>query len=185
MEGSGWFCIDDERHEVQANQFFILPKYRRHSYGSAEGQPWTIYWIHFDGAKAAFFSVGFSKPHDIMPAAHSRIKERLMLFDEIFATVSAGLNCNYMLYATTMLFHFLGSMKFLGEYRECRFTTPETGMGLVERADHYMRESLSKNLTLAEIAGEVKQEDARLGCATHVGRGIRRNAVFCFHGEFE
>ena len=71
VEGEGWFKLDGKRYDVGANQFFILPKYKAHAYGSKAENPWTIYWIHFDGAKAAFFSVGFSKPHDISPAEHS------------------------------------------------------------------------------------------------------------------
>ena len=74
VEGEGWFELDGERYDVGANQFFILPKYKAHAYGSKAENPWTIYWIHFDGAKPPFFSVGFSKPHDISPAEHSRIK---------------------------------------------------------------------------------------------------------------
>ena len=56
VEGEGWFRLGDRRYEVVANQFFILPKYQAHAYGSKAETPWTIYWIHFDGAKAAFFS---------------------------------------------------------------------------------------------------------------------------------
>lgn len=156
VEGEGWFRLGDRRYEVVANQFFILPKYQAHAYGSKAEVPWTIYWIHFDGVKAAFFSVGFSCPHDIFPAAHSRIKERLMLFEEIYGAVSSGYNKNYMLYATTSLFHFLGSMKFLGEYRECRFVgTPDKG-DMVQRAIHFMQENLNRKLRLSDIAREVR-----------------------------
>ena len=156
VEGEGWFELDGKRYDVGANQFFILPKYKAHAYGSKAENPWTIYWIHFDGAKAAFFSVGFSKPHDISPAEHSRIKERLMLFEEIYASVSSGYNKNYMLYATTSLFHFLGSMKFLGEYRECRFAGVQEKRDVVQRAIHFMQENLNKKIRLTDIAREVK-----------------------------
>ena len=156
VEGEGWFELDGKRYDVGANQFFILPKYKAHPYGSKAENPWTIYWIHFDGAKAAFFSVGFSKPHDISPAEHSRIKERLMLFEEIYASVSSGYNKNYMLYATTSLFHFLGSMKFLGEYRECRFAGVQEKRDVVQRAIHFMQENLNKKIRLTDIAREVK-----------------------------
>lgn len=156
VEGEGWFETDGRRMGIKANQFVILPKYKAHAYGSEAENPWTIYWIHFDGGKAAFFSVGFEKPHDISPAEHSRIKERLMLFEEIYASVSSGYNKNYMLYATTSLFHFLGSMKFLGEYRECHFVERTGKDDMVQRAIHFMRENLNKRLCLADIAGEVK-----------------------------
>ena len=157
VEGEGWFEMEGGRRmTVRANQFFILPKYRAHAYGCGAENPWTIYWIHFDGGKAAFFSAGFDKPHDILPAGHSRIKERLMLFEEIYASVSAGYDKNYMLYATTSLFHFLGSMKFLGEYRECRFAGQGDTGDMVQRAVHFMHENLGRKLRLADIAIEVR-----------------------------
>lgn len=107
---------------AERNQFqpiLYSPKHVAHAYGSNTANPWTIYWIHFDGKKAAFFSSGFDRPCNITPEAHSRIKERLTLFEEIYSAINSGYNKNYMLYATTSLFHFLGSMKFIGEYRDC------------------------------------------------------------------
>ena len=62
LEGEGWFELDKHRYAVTANQFFILPKHQAHAYGSNERNPWTIYWIHFNGTKAAFFSAGFDRP---------------------------------------------------------------------------------------------------------------------------
>ncbi|MCD8318496.1 MAG: AraC family transcriptional regulator [Paraprevotella sp.] len=156
VEGEGWFELDGRRYDVRANQFFILPKYKAHVYGSKAGNPWTIYWIHFDGAKAAYFSMGFDKPHDISPAEHSRIQERLGLFEEIYSSVSSGYDKNYMLYATTSLFHFLGSMKYLGEYRECHVTEVQRKQDVVQRAVHFMQENLNKKLSLSDIAREVK-----------------------------
>lgn len=156
VEGNGWFVLDGKRREVKANQFFILPKKKAHAYGSNPDNPWTIYWIHFDGEKALFFSNGFDRPHDISPAEHSRIQERLSLFDEIYAAVNAGYSKNYMLYATTSLFHFLGSMKYLGEYRECRFTGETDRKDVVQLAIHFMQENLNKKLRLQDIAQEVK-----------------------------
>ena len=90
MEGEGWFELDKHRYAVTANQFFILPKHQAHAYGSNERNPWTLYWIHFNGTKAAFFSAGFDRPKDITPQEDSRIKERLVLFEEIYSSISSG-----------------------------------------------------------------------------------------------
>lgn len=156
VEGKGWFKLNNRVYNVAENQFFILPRNKAHAYGSDTSDPWTIYWMHFNGAKAEFFSAGFDVPHNISPAEHSRIKERLMLFEEIYAAISSGFNKSYMLYATTSLFHFLGSMKFLGEYRECQFTGHTNMDNIVQRAIHYMRENLNKKIKLEDIAHEVK-----------------------------
>lgn len=156
VEGEGWFELENRRHKVTANQFFILPERQAHAYGSNAKNPWTIYWIHFNGLKAAFFSSGFDKPRDITPQQHSRIKERLGLFEEMYASISSGYSKNYMLYATTSLFHFLGSMKFMGEYRDCGSMGGHDSKDVVQLAIHFMKENLNKKISLAEIAREVK-----------------------------
>lgn len=156
VEGEGWFELDKKRQAVTANQFFILPEHKAHSYGSSTQNPWSIYWMHFNGEKATFFSSGFDRPHDIAPAEHSRIKERLGLFEEIYLSISSGYNKNNMLYATTSLFHFLGSMKFIGEYRECRSPKEARPKDVVQLAIHYMQENLNRSIRLKDIAAEVK-----------------------------
>jgi AraC family transcriptional regulator of arabinose operon len=60
-----------------------------------------------------------------------------------------------MLYATTSLFHFLGSMKFIGEYRDCG-SMNYSRKDVVQLAIHYMKENLNKKIRLTDIAGEVK-----------------------------
>lgn len=156
VEGEGWFELDNCRHTVTANQFFILPEHQAHTYGSNAENPWTIYWMHFNGLKAAFFSSGFDKPCNITPQEHSRIKERLVLFEEIYSSISSGYSKNYMLYATTSLFHFLGSMKFIGEYRDCGSMDRNTNKDVAQLAIHFMKENLNKKISLADIAREVK-----------------------------
>ncbi|WP_455672986.1 AraC family transcriptional regulator [Phocaeicola sp.] len=155
VEGEGWFELDRHRYAVASNQFFILPEQKAHAYGSNADNPWTIYWIHFNGDKAAFFSADFDRPRNITPQEDSRIKERLVLFEEIYSSISSGYSKNYMLYATTSLFHFLGSMKFIGEYRDCG-SMQNNCKDVVQIAIHFMQENLNKTIRLADIAAEVK-----------------------------
>lgn len=151
VEGSGWFELDRRHEEIGAHQFFILPKGKAHRYGSSSSAPWTIYWIHFDGEKASFFARGFDRPTDIQPDCHSRIEERLRLFEEIFNTLSKGYSPNHLYYAITGLFHFLGSMKFLGEYRESLAAT-EYRIDTIDEVIHFMRENLERKLSVADMA---------------------------------
>lgn len=160
VEGEGWFALNNQKHIVRQFQFFILPKGHAHSYGSNADNPWTIYWLHFDGEHAQFFAQGFDKPKDISPDLNSRIEERIDLFDEIFSTLSKGYSKNNLIYATTSLFHFLGSMKFLGEYRE-NSKTPEKNQKTIDVVVHYMKENIERKLTLHEIADHVGFSSSR------------------------
>lgn len=160
VEGEGWFTLQSQKYNVRQFQFFILPKGYAHSYGSNSDNPWTIYWLHFDGEHARFFAQGFDKPTDISPSINSRIEERIDLFEEIFSTLSKGYSKNNLYYATTSLFHFLGSMKFLGEYRE-NSKAQEKTQKTIDIVIHFMKENIGRKLTLREIAEQVGFSSSR------------------------
>lgn len=151
IDGEGWFEIDRRRELVTGHQFFILPKGKAHKYGSSRQQPWTIYWMHFDGEKASFFAQGFDKPTEISPNSNSRIQERIQLFEEIFNTLSKNLTMNNIYYSITSLFHFLGSMKFLGEYRDS-IKLVSKNKDQVDELIHFMHENIEQQLTLDQFA---------------------------------
>lgn len=151
IDGEGWFDIDGIRQKVTSERFFILPKGKAHSYGSDKSNPWTIYWLHFDGEKARFFSEGLDKPTVLNAQKDSRIENRLNLFEEIYSTLKNGYSKNNLEYSITSLFHFLGSLKFLGAYRESLYAT-QNQHNISDEAIHFMRENIHKRLTLKEIS---------------------------------
>ncbi len=151
MEGFGWFEVDGIRYPVSPDHFFILPKAKAHLYGSNAKNPWTIYWIHFDGEKADFFAIGFNKPTRITPEKNSRIEERLHLFEEIYSTLRNGYSKGNLDYSISCLFHFLGSLKFMGAYRES-ISSKQSERDFIDNVVHFMRENIHKRLTLKEIS---------------------------------
>jgi AraC family transcriptional regulator of arabinose operon len=153
IEGEGWFEIHNQIQNVIANQVFILPKDVAHSYGCNSKKPWTIYWIHFDGQKAAFFAENFLKPILILPERDSRIEDRLKLFEEIIATLKNGYSINNLDFSVTSLFYLLGSLKYLGAYRDSsKINQKNFQNDIIEVAIHFMRENVRKRITLKEIA---------------------------------
>lgn len=154
IDGEGWYELNGIKQKIEPDHFFILPKGIAHAYGCNSKNPWTIYWLHFDGEKAGFFSEGLNKPMAVIPQRDSRIEERLNLFEEIFATLKNGYSKNNLDYSIVSLFHFLGSFKFLGEYRESLSASQNLG-DITSQAIHYMRENIHKSLTLKEISGFV------------------------------
>jgi len=148
--GEGWFKIHNKKFQVGANQFFILPKKTEHAYGSNANNPWTIYWIHFDGEKASFFANGFDVPTNISPNSNSRIEDRLRIFEEMFLTLKKGYSKYNLYYTITSLFYFLGSIKFLGEYRES--STQDKQKDIIDDVIHFMHENIERKLTLKDLA---------------------------------
>jgi len=153
VRGMGWYTLGDNRYEVCENQYFILPAYRTHSYGSDENNPWTIFWVHFNGAHAKIYSEGAETPHDVKPSIKSRISDRNNLFDEIFNTLKSGYYRENLRYASSMLHYYLASMRYLRLYRN---NQPHNELidsdDMVSALIHFMKENIGKKLSLTEMA---------------------------------
>lgn len=148
MDGEGWFKLEEQEYKVRANQFFILPPNRPHTYGADKDNPWTIYWIHFTGSHAAIYSENSQVPMDIRPALNSRISERQHVFEEIFSTLERSTELESLRYASSLLHYYLASMRYLRLYRPEATTSPS----LIDAVKHYMQENIERHLTLEQIA---------------------------------
>ena len=155
VDGEGWFTINGKTHQVTQDQFFILPAGVPHRYGANENNPWTIYWMHFKGTLSSSFVKGLTQPNDIKPNASSRINERISLFEEIFHILEMGYTRNNLLYASSALFHFLGTLRFLQQYRNV-VQHGNCEDDIIAQSIHYMKENINKKLShdaLARHAG--------------------------------
>lgn len=153
-EGKGWFSLEGQRYAVGANQYFILPACRPHAYGADEKKPWTIYWIHFGGSLASVYCTHpICRLTEVKPGMHSRISYRTELFEEIFRMLKMGYSLENLSYASSVFHHYLGSLRYLQQYREAASEGTLTGGDdPVNEAIHYMKENLDKKLSLADLA---------------------------------
>lgn len=153
VSGMGWFEVDGVKHVLKPEHFVILPKFRSHKYGSNHDDPWSIYWLHFDGSLANFFLSESINPIQLKPQIDSRIEDRLNLFEEIFLTLRNGYSKNNLDYSISVLFHFLGTLKYIGAFRENNYKPIKeiSEIGKIDDAIHYMRENLHKKISLEDI----------------------------------
>ena len=154
IDGEGWFSIRGEKHEVHANQYFILPAGIPHTYASSTRSPWTIYWIHFKGELASLYAPQTIAPMDINPEAHSRISHRIDLFEELFNTLKNGYSMENLQYVSSLFHHYLGTLRYIRSYREANHLSVNEG-NAIQTAIHYMKENLEKHITLSEMAASV------------------------------
>lgn len=181
VSGAGWYEIDDVRHEVRADSYFILPPDKPHSYGAAAADPWTIYWIHFNGTLAPLYLLESAEPIEVKPGVKSRIADRLDIFEEIMATLDNGFGLENLLYACSTFHHFLGSLRFMTQFRETRQRKTEAaseGFDPVEAAIHYMNENVGKRLKLGSIADYVGYSPTQLSAMFSKKTGVSPMAYF-------
>lgn len=151
IEGNGFLQVRDTDFMLNENQLIILPANIPHSYMADEINPWTIYWIHFKGQLAYHFVQGLNKPVDIKSGINSRINERISLFEEIFTSIQNGYSKPNLHYATSVFYHFLGTIKYLDQFVNVRINEPHKE-DLIESAIYYMKNNIEKKLPIQSVA---------------------------------
>jgi len=151
VDGAGCYHVRGRDYRVTANQYFILPVGEPHRYEADEADPWTIYWVHFKGELARCYAPAALGPMEIRPGMNSRISTRLDLFEELFSTLKDGYSTDNLRYASSLFHHFLGSLRYIHQYRKANAQAVDGG-DIAQAAIHYMKENMEKHLTLAQIA---------------------------------
>lgn len=154
IKGEGWFSIGNQRYTVSGNQFFILPRHVAHAYGCNEDNPWSIYWIHFSGEIAQSLCKGLDKPTDTHAINGGYSTQQLNLFEEIYQSLDSGFSHNNIMYATSILFHFLGQLKYPLQFAPN--SKENQRQDVIDLAISYMQENLAQRLLLNQIASAVK-----------------------------
>ncbi len=55
LEGGGMVTTEGRRNRVKPGDMLLIPKGTAHAYTTYTKNPWTIYWIHFDGEDSTAF----------------------------------------------------------------------------------------------------------------------------------
>ncbi len=152
VEGNGEIRLGETLHTVHADHFFIIPAGMAHAYHSDEQNPWSIYWIHFSGAKAGLFARFACRPMPVERSKFSRISERLGLFSDIFRNLDRGFSIETLEYANMCLSHLLASFTHLSQFREIRKADENDPVAM---SINFMLENLVRKLRLDEIASEI------------------------------
>jgi AraC-like DNA-binding protein len=148
--GRGWVKFDDRRFNMHTGHYVFLPKGQSHAYGADNADPWSIYWVHFDGTQSDFFvnkSIQVRAVGDqVAPAfGHSG------LFDEIFQGLSMGFSRENLAYANICLWHILGSFKYQLQFAGRKDLLYKDS---IDRSIHYMKEHLREDFDLRALATE-------------------------------
>lgn len=175
VDGNGWYQLNGKEYQVSKNQFFILPAGHPHIYGATEW--WTIYWVHFRGEHASIFAEGMQKPNDINIALNSRISDRIGIFEEIISTLQTGEGIEDLRYASSLLHHFLASMRYLGQFRRSK-TLNLDNQTVVDAAVHFMQENIGNRIKLADVIHYVGYSQSHFSQLFRRQKGVSPLAYF-------
>lgn len=153
VKGSGWYQVFGKRYEVKENQWFIIPQGEPHVYASNNNNPWTIYWLHFTGKMAPAYGDNCFVPSEIVVGSTSRLTDRNNIFEEIFLTLSDNYSLDNLRYASSLLYGYLATFRYLKKFRQYNSTTSRIDTtDIVSMAVRYMNENIEKQLSLQELS---------------------------------
>ncbi|MGL4851062.1 MAG: AraC family transcriptional regulator [Phocaeicola sp.] len=151
-KGRGWIDSNNERFYLEENSFFIIPSHTKHAYGADAKNPWSIYWLHFDGDNVEMFQSLLGKPTFIRASATTPKSEYLQLFDSIYQNLNLGYSPDNLEYVSFCLMHFLASLKYCAQHREIKKVKEND---VIHTAILFIKENLEKKTTLEDIAQAV------------------------------
>jgi AraC family transcriptional regulator, arabinose operon regulatory protein len=149
VDGEGWYKINNQQYQVKANQFFILPQNIKHSYGSSEKHPWTIYWTHFGGESLPQLSKVPAFEQNFKPGLVRNNGDILPLFEKIYKTLELGYSIENLLFANMCLSQFITLFIFNTKHYE---QTMLDQTDFIDNAILYMQENVVKNITLVDLS---------------------------------
>lgn len=154
--GKGWFILNGkEKQYLYPNQYIILPSNTPYAFGADEEDPWTIYWIHFEGKMADLFPIYPIIPRSILPSDSSRIQDRIELFEEIYSNFSMAYTKEYMIQTSMCLYPFLSSFIYVDQFRYYKQKHLQEQTFSVQ-VIHYMQENIAINMSLEQLASHFK-----------------------------
>ncbi|NEW80938.1 MAG: AraC family transcriptional regulator [Mariniphaga sp.] len=151
IEGQGEIRLGETSHLVLADHYFIIPAGMTHAYHSDVQNPWSIYWIHFSGAKAGLFARQACQCLQIDRSKTSRISDRIDLFAEILRNLDRGFSIETLEYINLCLNYLLASFTHLSQFRLVKQAGENDP---IAQSINFMLENLRKKLKLGDIARE-------------------------------
>lgn len=148
-DGKGWLNLGGKDMVVERGQYAIVPANMPHKYGSDEKQPWSIYWLHFNGTYAGQLTELLSLKGSSFCRNISYTDERIRLFDSIYHTLEKGYSDANLQYINMCLWHFLASFSHPDLFHPGDESRKED---VIDRSVAYMRQNLHHNLTLKQLA---------------------------------
>lgn len=149
-DGAGAFKYNERSQKILPNQFFIIPKHTKHEYWADSKNPWSIYWMHFDGSMAKYLCDRYlenSQKNILIPFE----KERIDLFNQVFKIFKSDYVSTGMEYANILGLSFLSSFIYSDIEKDVHVTAPTN---LVDHIMDFLSENLDKSFKAEDISNK-------------------------------
>jgi AraC family transcriptional regulator of arabinose operon len=147
--GRGKLTTENWQGNIRAGQVLLLPQGLQHSYQADKKDPWTLFWVHFQGASTGIF-IQYLGYREGMPVVDAGLSPTLPAnFNSLMAVRRTGYSVRAFINAANQLRHLFSEMAM-----EIRATEANTHHNFeLEQIQDFMREHIDGHMTLEQLAG--------------------------------
>lgn len=149
--GQGHALIDGQEAQLRAGQLLIIPREAPHTYWADDGEPWSIYWVHFLGEDADYYVERIPRKGQPVPIEASAQQEAVRLFRYCLDALYEGYGLPTMIYAAQSVQHILSLLLYRNKALPLEPRKKKWPFN-VEAITEYMQDHLQDPIPLDEVA---------------------------------
>jgi AraC-like DNA-binding protein len=146
IKGAGSILINGENIQLKVNSFYIIPRQTAHHYKSTVNDPWSIYWVHFNGELADYLYHIYSSQKTrlvIIPFDETRIQT----FNEILTLLENSFEESVLEIAHIKLLNFIASFVYLKELNPVALEND-----LIQQSINFMKENVTQVYEVSDFS---------------------------------
>ncbi len=149
--GEGFILLGDRRHRIEKDTLLLIPEGNPHVYGASKTNPWSIYWLHFQGSNAGNYLRNISIENPIIHYSMEKSSKVRLLFEDIFRVLEKGFTQEAMIYSSQVVANILGTLLF---QTSNLLDSPKETASRIEESIFFMTMNLKNNFTLKALADQ-------------------------------
>jgi AraC-like DNA-binding protein len=153
-QGRGWAEVDGVRHTIEPRQALVIPRRVPHAYGADADDPWTIWWLHLEGAQLPHLVAACGTTVQRPVLAVPPLAACVSLIGEAIDHLDRDETLPSLIAAAGAAWHLLAT---IAESRIASFHDDP-----VERIKECLAENLTQPLSMAEVSGQVSLSASHL-----------------------
>ena len=153
VEGKGFASTGEWSGSIEAGEILLLPQGMAHHYQADDENPWTIYWVHFQGSSTAVFNQYLGYREGGSPASSIGVSPQLIAqFRGMMEVNRTGYSTRAFINAANQLRHLLTQIAL--EVRRAQATSQHSFN--LETVQSFMLDNIGQQLDLKTLAASAK-----------------------------
>ncbi len=152
IEGNGDMIVGKSKLKITPNSYHIIPKNEPHEYRSDTNNPWSIYWMHFNGKATEQLYQRYLEQRNT-DGSVSYESHRIELFNKIFNMYKSEYTVPKLEFANILALQFISSFIYSSKEIAAESTLHTN---LINSIIDFLNDNLDKTFKADEIAEQFK-----------------------------